>query len=864
VAFLPGGGGSADQAAWQLLASRGNVNNRMIVINADAAHPGGVGFATVDRAAIGPLEWRSARDFYFLDSQRKLNLEKFGISNEVIRDLQAASDRQFAAGESAEAQRDYPAFFSAAHALWSLQSQEYQNLIETSNGIIKGVIFLLLGVIPFSYFLERLLIGSPHVYRQIAWFAGIFCLMTAGLWFHPAFRISSAPMMILLAFLILILSSTVVYILWGKFEDEIARMRGTAASAGHVQSFRRGAVVSAAIRLGLSNMRRRGMRTALTLLTLILLTFTLLCFTSVRESVQVSPRPVAWPAGAPLPRAGILLRQREWRELPPQTLQLAHELALPAPVMLAQAAAVARMESPPDGPVARRYWYASEQNVQSWKLPVLALGAGAPVQPYYLSGLVGLDSTEAEFQGAAIGQVLPGFSQVDETDAPRCWLPVQARDSLHLSPGQKVHLAGYDMTVSGFFDAPAFASLRQLSGDPVAPTDPSSMQRTSTGGGGRSEESLQPEGTYHFLNPVSVAIVPAWVTQRMGARLTSVMIRPAGIAARPADQDASLLLAAANALARRSAFAVYASDGRQVQVINAAEASRPQDLGTVLVPMLIAGVIVLNTMLGAVSERTREIHVYTSVGLSPAHVGMLFLAEAAALGTLGVVFGYIFGQGLATILSWTRLLPGVDLNYSSMSAIVTMGLVLGLVMLSALWPARAATRLATPSLQRDWKLPRPVGDLLAVDLPFTVNEMAARGVCAFLAEYLQSTSQAGTGRFTADNIHGFVQPTTFGPGAEVRGLVARIWLSPYDLGVIQTMQLAIHPTDQPGVFDVHVDLTREAGNPATWRRLNRPFLVEIRKQFLLWRAVDAGRMADYVAKSQTLFEAPADPSRGPS
>ncbi len=146
-----------------------------------------------------------------------------------------------------------------------MQSQEYQTLIDTSNGIIHGVIFLLLGVIPFSYFLERLLIGSPNVYKQIIWFAIIFVCMTAGLWFHPAFRISSSPLMILLAFFILILSCIVLTILWGKFEEEIQRLRGTAGGGGgggggaaqHVQSFRRGAVLGAAVRLGLSNMRRR-------------------------------------------------------------------------------------------------------------------------------------------------------------------------------------------------------------------------------------------------------------------------------------------------------------------------------------------------------------------------------------------------------------------------------------------------------------------------------------------------------------------------------------------------------------------------------------------------------------------------------
>ena len=259
--FMPGWQGRPD-IRWQLLASRGNINNRMILTGADPQHPAGLGFDTTDLASLGPLAGRAAQDFFLLDRQRKSDLERFGISNEIIRELQADSDKQLTLARAAAEKRDYPAAYAAASALWSLQSQEYQELIDTSNGIIKGVIFLLLGIIPFSYFLERLLIGAASVYRQIAWFAVIFAFMTAGLWFHPAFRISSAPLMILLAFLILILSSTVVYILWGKFEEEIARLRGTSGTHAHIASLRRGAVIGAAIRLGLSNMRRRGMRTA--------------------------------------------------------------------------------------------------------------------------------------------------------------------------------------------------------------------------------------------------------------------------------------------------------------------------------------------------------------------------------------------------------------------------------------------------------------------------------------------------------------------------------------------------------------------------------------------------------------------------
>jgi hypothetical protein len=839
---------------WQLLAGRGTASNRLVLINADAEHPFGQGFETTDLAELGPLSWRGAEDLFALDTRRKADLEKFGISNEVIRELHAASAGQLAAGRAARTRHDTPAFLAATDALWSLQQQVYENLIATSNGIIHGVIFLLLGIIPFSYFLERLLVGATNVYRQIGWFALIFALMTGALWFHPAFRISAAPMMIILAFFILILSSTVVYILWGKFDEEIRRLRNAGSArggeTGHITSLQRGAVLGAAVRLGLSNMRRRGARTALTLTTLILLTFTLLCFTSVRESVQVSPTRVH--LSVPPPPPGILIRQRAWRELPPHALDLAAALALPPEVTLpatdpatapSTAAAPGRRSAP--GPVVGRWWYASQRSEDIWSLPVKN---PATHDGTLVSAILGLDPGEAAFHATPIDTILPRFTAAP---ANACWLPAPIAAALHVSAGDIVLLAGHRLQVAGVFTDDAFARLRQLTDDPLTPLDPSGSGSSAAVTDGVNGPTNRPEAHARFFPPNSIAVVPAPLARDLGARLTSIMLRPANL------QSPQQLEQVAEAFARRADITVYASDGGTVRAINATAAARPQDFSTVLVPMLIAGVIVLNTMLGAVAERTREIHVYTSVGLAPAHVGMLFLAEAAALGTLGVVFGYIFGQGLATLLSGTHFLPGVDLNYSSLSAIVTMGAVLGLVMLSALWPARAASRVAAPSLARDWRLPPPVGDILDVELPFTVNETAARGVCAFLAEFLTTASQTGAGKFTADHLTPFLESDNFSPDPAhpfARGLNARIWLAPYDLGVIQLLRLAIHPTGQQNVFDVRVRLTREAGNPATWHRLNRHFLTDIRKQFLLWRTLPPEAVQRYVEISSTFFK----------
>jgi hypothetical protein len=495
------------------------------------------------------------------------------------------------------------------------------------------------------------------------------------------------------------------------------------------------------------------------------------------------------------------------------------------------------------GPVAARWWFASQRSEDLWSLPVQNPATG---EATIASALLGLEPAEATFHPGNIDTILPAFSAA-APDA--CWLPAQIASAIHATPGSPVIIAGHTLQLAGIFTDDRFAALRQLTDDPLTPLDPSGSG--SSAAVTSADQTNRPEARMRFFPASSVAVIPASIARDLGARLTSIMLRPSS------DPSPQQLEDVAEAVARRTDITVYASDGLSVRAINATAAARPQDFSTVLVPMLIAGVIVLNTMLGAVAERTREIHVYTSVGLAPAHVGMLFLAEAAALGTLGVVFGYIFGQGLATLLSGTHLLPGVDLNYSSLSAIVTMGAVLVLVMLSALFPARAASRVAAPSLARDWRLPPAVGDVLDVELPFTVNETAARGVCAFLAEYLTTATQTGAGRFTADNLQPLLEQDPFAETPNptlTRGLTARIWLAPYDLGVIQLVRFAIHPTSQPNVFDVRVRLTREAGNPATWHRLNRPFLTDIRKQFLLCRTLPPDAVQRYLNLSDRFFQ----------
>ena len=195
-------------------------------------------------------------------------------------------------------------------------------------------------------------------------------------------------------------------------------------------------------------------------------------------------------------------------------------------------------------------------------------------------------------------------------------------------------------------------------------------------------------------------------------------------------------------LARRFALAMYAGYDDGVRMVSASNLSSVSGASAVAIPLLIAGLIIFNTMMGSIAERRREIHVYTSLGLAPMHVGALFVAEAMTYGLIGTIFGYIIGQGAGTVLLHLGWLGAATLNYSGTSAMLTIGMILFIVFLSALIPARLASKIAAPSIDRTWKVPQPQGDRIDAILP--LHDQPHRGqrrALAYLAEVFRGSSR---------------------------------------------------------------------------------------------------------------------------
>ena len=86
-----------------------------------------------------------------------------------------------------------------------------------------------------------------------------------------------------------------------------------------------------------------------------------------------------------------------------------------------------------------------------------------------------------------------------------------------------------------------------------------------------------------------------------------------------------------------------------------------------LIVLMIASIGVLNLMLMAVFERTREMGVLSALGMKGRQIMWLFLLEGALIGIVGAVIGCAIGYGLVTAVGQV----GIDFGFASNMGEVT-------------------------------------------------------------------------------------------------------------------------------------------------------------------------------------------------
>jgi len=106
--------------------------------------------------------------------------------------------------------------------------------------------------------------------------------------------------------------------------------------------------------------------------------------------------------------------------------------------------------------------------------------------------------------------------------------------------------------------------------------------------------------------------------------------------------------------------------------------------------LVVGGLVIMNIMLVAVAERTREIGIRKSLGARRKDILRQFLVEAATLSTLGALVGIALGVLVANIIEWKTPLPAEVAPWSIVMATL-LGTIVGIV--SGVYPARRAASL---------------------------------------------------------------------------------------------------------------------------------------------------------------------------
>jgi putative ABC transport system permease protein len=110
----------------------------------------------------------------------------------------------------------------------------------------------------------------------------------------------------------------------------------------------------------------------------------------------------------------------------------------------------------------------------------------------------------------------------------------------------------------------------------------------------------------------------------------------------------------------------------------------------VAIGIVVGGIVIMNIMLMAVTERTREIGIRKAVGARPVDIRKQFLAESTALSLLGGVLGVALGAAFALLVGAVSPLPARITGWSVALALL-LGAGVGVAF--GVYPATRAAKL---------------------------------------------------------------------------------------------------------------------------------------------------------------------------
>lgn len=781
-----------------------------ILLGSSLTNPYGEGVDIKRFETSLPVDRLAAGNLWYLNEARLGILRERSVTDVALEVLHGKAQKMFSHAEQEKSVLARLKLYTRSLAYSKLA---YEPVRQVMTDLIDAVVLLLLLAIPFAFILERLIFSFTGIYGRVAGFSGLFAVTFMILYFlHPGFSIAATPLIVFLAVIIILLSSFVIWIMARKFRDELMAFQGKASRLHAVEISRFGAI-TAAISMGMFTMRRRPIRTVLTIFTTLMLTFTIMCFASFTSRLGVRSTYLAPHSNL---TAAYQVRDINYAPLKRGLLTAAGDVDTASQFVAAQ-------------------WWLQKEAGANNSIGIARLDNG---KADFLEGALGVDPRELSLW-PELCELLEGESVSERSKLLEkgVFVPVVVQRRLQLHRGDTVMVNGVPLLYAGVFDGNELQRLRHLDDKSIIPvnfTSQSYGMRT----GANLAISLKGAGDsqtdFDRLSPNQILITSADFVKRLGGAPHLLTIY------RGEEQGTER---GGQTLAELTATPVWANLSSGVYRMVFTRLAQVGGGMALLIPIMLGGFIIFGTLLGSINDRQREIYTFAALGLGPVHVGSLFFAEALVYAVVGGMGGEICAQAFAHLASWLAGLGYIEplsINFSSTQSLGAIGVVMLTVFASALYPAIKASRSANPGIQRYWRMPKPEGDLLELTFPFTVSSHDIAGVVSFLGEFFRSHNDAGLGRFAARAVG--IQKV---PDGESLQLIAELSLAPFDLGISQHFTLTAVRSEIEGIDEVKITARRMSGTRNDWFRANKPFLNGLRHQFLIWRTLDPEVMEEY-------------------
>ncbi len=790
-----------------------------VLNNASSEALGGQGY-TMEKGKTSVLTiFDAAENLYYLADQRGGFLEsKMSANAKLVLYLDGMYHLKQLADEAHQSDENGK-YYSYSIAYWLYAANTYVSSFSLIYDVVNTATFFFFLSAVFVVFMGRLAFSRQTGIKRMLSIVVLFVVTNVALsQVHPGYVIASNVWMLIDGLAVILFSFLLLYIVLDEFNSAISSISRSVLGS-HRSDIERGSLIMSSLSMGVENLKKRPMRTALTLTTIIITVSAMTLFTTMGVMVQPHTTSVGTAT-----YTGLLLK----RPIPP-----AANIGNPISELYLYAVNDIASEGLSEFQLNPRAWiYPSGQNMFIiWNATT--------------SSVRGMLAMTAEESKILEGARVPGKGDVFEPGMVNSIIITDTLASemstdlgINVTYGTRLNLLGVTVTVRCIiYEDIANALLsKDLDTSSILPPDP-----LSSGMGGLPSP----------LSLSSIIIIPYDFAKEYFNVQPNVIALSSDSTTLTMDD---LGTRAFDMVLTLQQFDVsYGIEGNaNAQKITTRDIYMLRGEENMIIPLFLSSLTLLSMMLSSVFERTREIRTLSTIGLSPRHIGTIFITESVALAFLGSFLGYFTGASVTAVL-WNLNVFPKDLipNVSSGVVIIVMGIMMAATVLSSVYPVSKASKMVTPSLLRKWRVgSKPVGDLWSIGLPFSAAPDESIGVLGFLSEFFEASATERTGLFM------LLKPVEMSREEDKGTLTARLQLSPFDAGVIQDFAI-ISRSIAPDKFGFEIVIKRLEGLESLWITTNKALLDTIRKQFLIWRALKQNEQKKYIEKAIATWKSKA-------